>query len=130
MLLETTWKRLVETQRPPPPLLVTEMFCMKLEQGDYTAALSYVVNFAYGESQVFSRKSWLKFLIENAYRFPDRVLDELVHEGSVLLHRSKNPALEHLLDSCKEFLRNQTSLDMKRVVVGNRFLDKPAAIVC
>lgn len=99
---------------------------MKLEQGDYTAALSYVVNFAYVESQVFSRKSWLKFFIENAYRFPDRVLDELVHEGSVLLRRSENPALEHLLDSCKEFLRNQTSLDMKRVVVGNRFQDKAA----
>lgn len=124
-LLEMTWKRLVQTERPPPPLLVMEMFCKKLEQGDYAAALSYVVNFAYDESQVFSRKSWSKFFNKNASRFPDRALDELVHEGSILLRRSENPALEHLLDSCKELLRKQTS-----VVVGSRFQNKAAAFVC
>ena len=128
-ILEMTWKRLVETGRPPPRLLVTEMFCTRLEQGDYAAALSYVVNFASIESQGFSRKSWSKLLIENAHRFPDRALHELVREGSVLLHRSENPALEHLLDSCKDFLRKQTLIDVKQVEVGTRFQDN-AALVC
>ncbi|XP_057812169.1 pentatricopeptide repeat-containing protein At1g30610, chloroplastic [Salvia miltiorrhiza] len=130
-ILEMTWKRLVETERPPPPLLVTEMLCMRLEQGDYAAALSYVVNFAFVESQVFSRRSWSKFLIENAHRFPDRALDELVHGGNILLHRCENPALEHLLDSCKDFLRKQTLIDVKRVEVevGTRFQNN-AALAC
>lgn len=125
-----TWKRLVETERLPPPLLVTEMFCMRLEQGDYAAALSYVVNFASVESQVFSRKSWSKFFIENAHRFQDRALEELVLEGSIVLRRSENPALEHLINSCKEFLRTQrTAIDIKRVEVGSRSRNE-AAFVC
>ncbi|KAL1537601.1 pentatricopeptide repeat-containing protein-like protein, chloroplastic [Salvia divinorum] len=128
-ILEMTWKRLVETERPPPPLLVTEMFCARLSQGDYAAALSYVVNFAFVESHVFSRKTWSKVLTENAHRFPDRALDEVIHGGSILLHRCENPALEHLLDSCKDYLRKQTLLDVKQVEVGTRFHNN-AALVC
>lgn len=119
-----TWKRLIETGRPPPPLLVTEMFCTRLEQAEYASALSYIVNFAVDESQVFSRKTWSKFLVENAHRFPEHALDELVHDGSILLQRCENPALEHLLDSCKEHLRKQTFIQ-----VGSRFQSN-AAFVC
>lgn len=128
-ILEMTWKCLIDTERPPPPLLVTEMFCTRLEQGDCASALSYIVNFALDESQVFSRKTWSKFFIENAHRFPERALDELVHDGSILLQRSENPALEHLLDSCKEYLRKQTFIQVKGEEVGSRFQSN-AAVVC
>ncbi|XP_042030370.1 pentatricopeptide repeat-containing protein At1g30610, chloroplastic-like [Salvia splendens] len=127
-ILEMTWKRLVETKRPPPPLLVTEMFCTRLSQGDYAAALSYVVNFAFVESHVFSRKSWSKVLTENAHRFPDRALDQLVQDGNILLHRSENPALEHLLDSCKDHLRKQALLDVREIVRTG--FQNNAALVC
>lgn len=124
-----TWKRLLETERPPPPLLVKEMFCTRLEQGDYAAALSYVVNFAFVESQDFSRRTWSKFLIENAHRFPDHALDQLVHDGNILLHRCENPALEHLLDSCKDFLRKQRLIDVRGVEVGTRFQNNVVTFV-
>lgn len=123
-----TWKRLVETKRPPPPLLVTEMFCMRLSQGDYATALSYVVNFAFIESHVFSRKSWSKVLTENAHRFPDRTVNELLHAGNILLHRCENPALEHLLDSCKDFLMKQALLDVREIVRTG--FQNNAALVC
>ncbi|KAK6150186.1 hypothetical protein DH2020_017711 [Rehmannia glutinosa] len=118
-LLEMTWKHLVETERVPPPLLVSEMFCTRLEKGDYAAALSYITNFASTESQVFSRKSCSKMLIENAHRFEEGTLDELVHEGDVLLARNENPAVQNLIQSCKEFLRNRrtiTGIDQIEVV--------------
>ncbi|KAK4440298.1 Pentatricopeptide repeat-containing protein, chloroplastic [Sesamum alatum] len=104
-LLETTWKHLVETGRIPPPLLVMEMFCTRLEQGDHTAAVSYLTNFASVESQVFSRKSWSKILIENGNRFGEGNVDELVNEArSILLSGNENPALHHLIESCREYL--------------------------
>ncbi|KAL8508442.1 hypothetical protein ACS0TY_018901 [Phlomoides rotata] len=115
-LLEMTWKRLVKTERHPPPLLVAEMFSMRLEQGDCAAALSYIVNFASVESQVFSRKTWSKFFLENGHQFRGRVLEELVHEGSIVLLRDPNPALEHLIDSCKEFV--SASHHIRHVQVG------------
>ncbi|PIN17742.1 hypothetical protein CDL12_09587 [Handroanthus impetiginosus] len=120
-LLEITWKYMVETERVPPPLLVKEMFCMRLEQGDYAAALSYINNFATVESQVFSRNSWLKIFMGNAHRFKEGTLDELVHEVSILLDRSENLTLQHLIDSCKEFLRTQrTSTDLEQIEVAGR----------
>lgn len=113
-----TWKHLVNTGRDPPPLLVAEMFSMRLEQGDYAAALSYIVNFASVESQVFSRKTWSKFFLENGHQFQGRVLEELVHEGSIVLSRGENRAIEYLIDSCKEFVR--ASHHIKHVQVGSR----------
>ncbi|KAL0442368.1 UNVERIFIED_CONTAM: Pentatricopeptide repeat-containing protein, chloroplastic [Sesamum latifolium] len=106
-LLETTWKHLVETERIPPPLLVMEMFCTRLEQGDYTDAVSYLTNFASVESQVFSRKSWSKIFIENGHRFEEGTLEELVHEASILLNGNENRPLQHLIDSCREYLSSR-----------------------
>ncbi|KAK4399493.1 Pentatricopeptide repeat-containing protein, chloroplastic [Sesamum angolense] len=118
-LLETTWKHLVETERIPPPLLVMEMFCTRLEQGDYTAAVSYLTNFASIESQVFSRKSWLKIFIENGHRFEEGTLDELVHEASILVAKSENLPLQHLIGSCREYLSSRrTSTDPKQAEIA------------
>ncbi|KAL7131236.1 hypothetical protein ABFS83_13G184800 [Erythranthe nasuta] len=125
-LLEMTWEHLVETGRDPPPLIVTEMFCVRLEQGDCAAALSYLVNFAYVESQVFSRKSWSKVLVQNAHRFEEHVLDELVREGNILLAGNENLAVRHLVESCKEFVRAKRS--STEVVVGRIFQTEAALV--
>ncbi|KAL0398176.1 UNVERIFIED_CONTAM: Pentatricopeptide repeat-containing protein, chloroplastic [Sesamum radiatum] len=118
-LLETTWKHLIETERIPPPLLVTEMFCTRLEQGDFTAAVSYLTNFASVESQVFSRKSWSKIFTENGHRFEEGSLHELVHEASIILTQSENLPLQHLIDSCREYLSSRrTSTDPKQTEIA------------
>ncbi|KAK4491528.1 hypothetical protein RD792_002279 [Penstemon davidsonii] len=104
-LLETTWKHLVEADRIPPPLLVTEMFCMRLEQGDYAAALSCFVKYSSVDSHLSSSKFWSKFFMENAHRFEENTLDELVHETSIVLARRENFSLQHLMRSCKECIR-------------------------
>ncbi|KAL6502181.1 hypothetical protein OROHE_024774 [Orobanche hederae] len=106
-VLDMTWKHLVGTERAPPPLLVTEMFCSRLEKGDYASALSNIINFSPTESQVISRKSWSKVLVGSAHRFEEGTLEELVREGGDFLSRSKSSVLENLIESCKEFLRNR-----------------------
>ncbi|KAL2244566.1 UNVERIFIED_CONTAM: Pentatricopeptide repeat-containing protein, chloroplastic [Sesamum indicum] len=128
-LLEMTWKHLVETERIPPSLLVMEMFCTRLEQGDYTAAVSYLTNFASVESQVFSRKSWSKIFIENGHRFEEGTLDALVHEVSVSLAESENVPLEHLIDSCREYLSSRrTSTDPKQTEIACKIQEVAAVL--
>ncbi|GFQ04452.1 pentatricopeptide repeat-containing protein at1g30610 chloroplastic [Phtheirospermum japonicum] len=106
-LLEMTWQHLVQTERVPPPPLVTEMFCTRLEKGDCAGALSTIINSASAESQVFSRKFWSRFFVENARRFAEGTLDELAHEGPVRPAWSENSAFKNMMESCKEFLRNR-----------------------
>ncbi|KAG8385157.1 hypothetical protein BUALT_Bualt03G0012500 [Buddleja alternifolia] len=117
-ILEVTWKHLVEAERVPPPPLITEMFCKRVEQGKYAAALSCLTNYASVESQLSSRKSWSKFFIENAHRFNEGTLDELLREASIIFSMSENIAIQHLMESCKEFLRTQrTSTHLEQIVV-------------
>ncbi|KAL2484162.1 Pentatricopeptide repeat-containing protein [Forsythia ovata] len=107
-LLEMTWKHLVRAERIPPPTLIAEMFCLRLEEGDYNAALSCFVSSPSTELlHVFSKKSWKKILMENGHRFQKDTLVAFIHEVSILVARSENLVLEHLMRSCKEFLRTQ-----------------------
>ncbi|XP_057501873.1 pentatricopeptide repeat-containing protein At1g30610, chloroplastic isoform X2 [Actinidia eriantha] len=108
-LLETTWKHLIRGGQTLPPLLAKEMICMKLEQGDHSAALSFFSNHHFGESQVFSRNSWLNFFKENAHRLQKDSLVRLVHEGSILSD-SQGLVFQNLITSCREFLRTHVTL--------------------
>ncbi|GER40980.1 pentatricopeptide repeat-containing protein [Striga asiatica] len=54
-------------------------------KGDSASALSIITNFASTESQVYSRKTWSKFLAENATRLNESTLRELVHKGHLHL---------------------------------------------
>ncbi|KAK0604682.1 hypothetical protein LWI29_018176 [Acer saccharum] len=58
-LLETTWKHLVQTGRTPPPPLVKERFCIRLENKDYVSALSCITNHPVGDWPEFSENAWL-----------------------------------------------------------------------
>uniref|UniRef100_A0A5B6Z6E5 Pentatricopeptide repeat-containing protein n=1 Tax=Davidia involucrata TaxID=16924 RepID=A0A5B6Z6E5_DAVIN len=106
-LLETTWKHFARADRTPPPLLIKEMFRMKLEQDDHAAALSCIASHCSSESLVFSHKAWLNFFKENAHRFRKGTLVSLIHEGSILISRndSQNPIFQNLITACREFLR-------------------------
>ncbi|XP_052202096.1 pentatricopeptide repeat-containing protein At1g30610, chloroplastic isoform X6 [Diospyros lotus] len=106
-LLETTWKHLAQAGRTPPPILMKEMFCTKLEQGDHAAALSLFSGHHYGELQVFSHNAWLNCLKENTHRFQKATVVRLVHEGSILASRgdSQHLVFQNLVTASEEFLR-------------------------
>ncbi|GMY38207.1 pentatricopeptide repeat-containing protein At1g30610, chloroplastic-like isoform X2 [Fagus crenata] len=111
-LLETTWNHLAKADRTPPPALVKEKFCMKLENGDYTAALTCITSHSMNELQAFSETAWLNLLEENAHRFLKDALCRLIHEVSILTNRSdlSNLAVQNLISACKEFCRTHTTL--------------------
>ncbi|XAR50762.1 hypothetical protein NMG60_11005182 [Bertholletia excelsa] len=106
-ILETTWKHLVQSGQTPPPLLLKEMFCMKLEQGDHAAALSSITSHTFSEFPVFSQHTWLNCLKENARRFEHDSLMRLVREGTLFVSKdeSQDLMLRNLVSSCREFFR-------------------------
>ncbi|GMP70994.1 hypothetical protein CsSME_00029589 [Camellia sinensis var. sinensis] len=125
-LLETTWKHLARADQTPPPLLMKEMFCMKLEQGDHAAALSCISSHHFSDSQVFSRKAWLNCFKENTHRFQKDSLVKLVCEGNRLMSRSGDSSqqliCQNLITSCLEFLRttHMTVFEMYDAQILNR----------
>ncbi|CAL9016112.1 unnamed protein product [Prunus brigantina] len=122
-LLDITWTHLMEAGRSPPPPLVKERFCTKLEKDDYAAALSCITNPNLGELQTFfSKNAWLKLFKENAERFQKDTFVRLVHEGSVLINRTdrSNPVFQNLMTACGELDRT--------CLVGADF--KPSETVC
>ncbi|KAI9196962.1 hypothetical protein LWI28_028564 [Acer negundo] len=110
-LLETTWKHLVQTGRTPPPPLVKERFCIRLENKDYVSALSCITNHPVGDWPEFSENAWLNLFKKNSWRFGEDTLVRLLHQASIHATRNNPPdsVLLNLLSSCKEFLRTCTS---------------------
>ena len=108
-MLEITWKHLIQSNQTPPPLLIKEMFRLKLEQDNYVAAFSCITRHPSIESQAFSSKSWTNFISENRHCFQKETLLRLVHEVSALISKSESPNLifQNMLSSCKEILRIQ-----------------------
>ncbi|KAM7500453.1 hypothetical protein LguiA_024867 [Lonicera macranthoides] len=108
-LLEITWKHLIQSNQTPPPLLIKEIFRLKLEQDNYVAAFSCITRHPSIESQAFSSKSWTKFISENRHCFQKETLLRLVHEVSALISKSESPNLifQNMLSSCKAILRTQ-----------------------
>ncbi|XP_022885563.1 pentatricopeptide repeat-containing protein At1g30610, chloroplastic isoform X2 [Olea europaea var. sylvestris] len=98
-LLESAWKHLVEAERIPPATLTREIFCSRLEDGDYNAALSCLL------SSPWIEVNWTRILTENGHRFQEDALVALMHEVSILVARNENVVLEQLMRSCKEFLK-------------------------
>lgn len=110
-LLDTTWERLTEAGRVPPPL-IKERFCRKLEKDDIAAAVSSIIGHHMKELQEpFSKMAWLNLLKENSGRFQRESLVILMDEANILMSRTNmpNPVIENLLTSCKDFLRTHTS---------------------
>lgn len=85
---------------------------MKLENDDYTSALSCITSHPMNELQAFSTIAWLNLFEENAHRFRNDALFRLMHEVSILINRSEspNPVVQNLMSACKEFCRTHMTL--------------------
>lgn len=122
-LLDITWIHLTESDRIPPPPLIKERFCTKLEKGDHVAAISCISYHNLGNLQEFSQKAWLKLLKEDTNRFSKDSLIRLIHEISILIsgRDCPNPVLENLLASCKQLCRTGVTVaDIKRTETFSR----------
>ncbi|KAJ0435528.1 putative tetratricopeptide-like helical domain superfamily [Helianthus annuus] len=106
-LLETTWKHLIKGDQIPPPPLVQEMFCMKLEQDDYAAAFSCLICLPSTESHKYSRNSWVARFRDNPTLFREETLLRVIDRVNILLVSNEEPniILLNLMRSCKETLR-------------------------
>ncbi|KAK1412144.1 hypothetical protein QVD17_33150 [Tagetes erecta] len=107
-LLETTWKHLIEGDQIPPPPLVQEMFCMKLEQDDYAAAFSCLICLPSTESHKYSRNSWVIRFRDNPNLFQEGTLLQIVDRVNTLSIRNEEPnlILLNLMKSCKQILNS------------------------
>ena len=118
VLLETTWNHLAKADRTPPPALVKEKFCMKLENDDYVAALACITSHSMPELQAFSNLAWLNLLKENAHRFSKDAPFRLIQEVSIHTNRTElsNLAAQNLVSACKEFCRiHMTLVEIKEI---------------
>lgn len=114
-LLETTWNHLIHnSQTPPPHQLVKEIFHMKLEQGDYSTALSYISTHHSNNLQAFSCNAWLKHFDENAHRLQKDNLPMLLNE--IRFIKSENDTqqavLQNLVLACREFLHTRMRVSL------------------
>ncbi|KAL6201573.1 hypothetical protein ACLB2K_025286 [Fragaria x ananassa] len=113
-LLDITWVHLTEADRIPPPALIKERFCKKLEEGNYHVAISCIAKTNPNDLQAFSKTAWLNLFKENAERFHKDTLVQLVREVSILTAKSDeaNPVFENLMMCCRE-------LDRTSVMTGD-----------
>lgn len=113
-LLDITWVHLTEADRIPPPALIKERFCKKLEEGNYHVAISCIAKTNPDDLQAFSKTAWLNLFKENAERFHKDTLVQLVREVSILTAKSDeaNPVFENLMMCCRE-------LDRTSVMTGD-----------
>ncbi|KAJ0975791.1 hypothetical protein J5N97_017756 [Dioscorea zingiberensis] len=113
-VLEITWDHLVRFGRVPPPPIIKERFCLKLQDGKFLAAISCIDTHPVTDiTNTFSQKSWLILLKSNARRFNLDTVTRLEHEVSNFLANTNQPHHIHqnLLYACREFLSCTTHVD-------------------
>ena len=100
---------LVQGDQIPPFLLISQMFRIKLEQRNFTAALSCFACHPSINSQAFSTKWWLKFFADNVHSLEKDTFVKLMHSANSLVARTdaQNLILQNLKLSCMEFLSQQ-----------------------
>ncbi|XP_043690263.1 pentatricopeptide repeat-containing protein At1g30610, chloroplastic-like [Telopea speciosissima] len=112
--VEMTWKHLVQGDQVPPPAIIKERFCMKLEEGNYAAAITCIISHQTSEVHAFSKKTWLNLFRANAHRFQEDTVITLMHELSILVAGSEHPhpTLQSLIISCREFVKDHVTDDI------------------
>ncbi|MQL83978.1 hypothetical protein Taro_016476 [Colocasia esculenta] len=110
-LLDTTFEHLVCSGRTPPPALVKERICLRLQDGDWVAALSCLDISEPVKLQFYSEKAWLDTLNSNLNRFDKAALSRLVSEVENLPSQGheKSPVLQNLLNACKKIINSSTT---------------------
>ncbi|XP_042520447.1 pentatricopeptide repeat-containing protein At1g30610, chloroplastic-like [Macadamia integrifolia] len=112
--VEMTWKHLVQRDQVPPPAIIKERFCMKLEEGNYAAAITCITSHQTSEVHAFSKKTWLNLFRANAHRFQEDTVVKLMHELSILVAGCEHPhpTLQNLIISCREFVKDHVTDDI------------------
>ncbi|KAL1362479.1 hypothetical protein HN51_010728 [Arachis hypogaea] len=125
--LEITWKHLNDTDRVPPASMVKERFCAKLEKDDYLGALSCITNIAQKDLEPFYKSWWLNLFKENSKRFQKGTLVRLMDETNNIVSNNSipNPALVHLLQSCREMFLDTDHNSVKTVVGEGELVSRP-----
>lgn len=121
---------MVQGDQIPPFLLTSKMFHLKLEQGDFTAALSCFACHPSIESHAFSTKWWLKFFMENDQPFEKDTFVKLVQAANSLIPRTdaQKRILQNLNISCMEILSKQmTSNELELIEIAGRTHCKTAS---
>uniref|UniRef100_A0A1D1YMK8 Pentatricopeptide repeat-containing protein At1g30610, chloroplastic n=1 Tax=Anthurium amnicola TaxID=1678845 RepID=A0A1D1YMK8_9ARAE len=105
-VLDTTCEHLICSGRTPPPAIVKERVCLRLQDGDCVAALSCLDIDEPGQLQAYSEKSWLNILETNLTRFGEDVLIRLAYEINKLPSVScqKRPMLQNLFTACEKII--------------------------
>ncbi|KAJ4975361.1 hypothetical protein NE237_000467 [Protea cynaroides] len=113
-LVEMTWKLLVQRDEVPPPAIIKERFCMKLEEGNYAAAITCITSHQTSDVHAFSKKTWLNLFRANAHRFQEDTVVTLMHELSILIAGNEypQPTLQKLIISCREFVKDHVTDDI------------------
>ncbi|KAJ6796313.1 pentatricopeptide repeat-containing protein, chloroplastic [Iris pallida] len=103
-LVEATWDHLIRFGRAPPPPIIQEIFCIKLQEDDHLAALSFVRVDQESGMHAFSKNSWLKLLLSNSHRLKKDAIYRLSHELSNLVAERDHPhpVYQNLLSACRE----------------------------
>ncbi|ONK65740.1 uncharacterized protein A4U43_C06F440 [Asparagus officinalis] len=101
-VIETTWEHLIRFGRAPPPPLVKERFCIKLEEDDHFGAISCIEVYQGSDFHAFSEKSWLNLLQGNAHRFRNVTVSRLTRELKHLINENDGPChlYQNLLNVC------------------------------
>ncbi|CAL4948204.1 unnamed protein product [Urochloa decumbens] len=114
-LLDDLWRYLCHHNRAPPAPVIMERFCLKLIQGDTTAAISCISRFQEGKIQNTSSMSWLSLLNRNADCLKDEHVTKLVHElNNFVSSRGSSDHIslyQKIQSSCTAFLSGATVVE-------------------
>ncbi|CAL4955197.1 unnamed protein product [Urochloa decumbens] len=114
-LLDDLWRYLCHHNRALPAPVIMERFCLKLIQGDTTAAISCISRFQEGKIQNTSSMSWLSLLNRNADCLKDEHVTKLVHElNNFVSSRGSSDHIslyQKIQSSCTAFLSGATVVE-------------------
>ncbi|KAK8941699.1 Pentatricopeptide repeat-containing protein [Platanthera guangdongensis] len=99
-ILEITWNHLTGNGRAPPPAIIKELFCMKMNENESTAAVSFIAVHRDMEMEAFSGKSWRKLLETGIRHISGQLLHDLMRNIGQIAQ--PHPVHLNLLTACKE----------------------------
>lgn len=103
-IIDTTWDHLIRCGRTPPPPIIQERFCIKLQENDHLSAISCVDAHRGSETHAFSEKAWLYLLQNNSHRFKNDTIFRLMRKLNHITDESDGPChmYQNLLNACRK----------------------------
>ncbi|PKA62106.1 Pentatricopeptide repeat-containing protein [Apostasia shenzhenica] len=105
-ILEMSWDHLVSNGRIPPPAIVKELFCMKMEEDEPASAISFIAINQNMKVEAFSENSWLNLLQKKVQHVKIETLRNLLCDlRKKMISEDDRPHLmyQNLLNACERF---------------------------